>query len=384
MMSEWLLEWVWIIFVQGPLLIIEGIDKVFSELMGFGIGNSFLGTEDNHTILIIYGILILVSILFSIYAIFIKFIKSRTNELEMKQSVVSTVKYTLINLVILILIPMVIILLSLLLDFISQSVLQITVDSNGIKGEEIAKKLYLIGYLGSNFDKVPIPEDFGPNNIDVQNNISYLKNYNYAVQIICSLVSMIVPLYLCWTFVQKYVEIFIFTSIMPLTITANFIDDGARFKILLKEVFGKFIIIIWCFIAFWMYKVFYSLLFAFNGGSQNFDTRSIIYTIAIIAINFSILLFTKLIGKSFDEKTGIIGTYKSSKKTYNTSRVLMNKQLVNRDEEEYKNSLKKIEDYQIENKKAIESLKAEVEIANKNNYNFYKTKDVNIFNEKMN
>ncbi len=385
MMSEWLLEWIWIIFVQGPLLIIRGIDEVFSQLMGFGIGNKFFDVQEGEkTILIVYSTLLLLSIIISVYAIFIKFIKTRADDHQLKQTVLTTIKYTGINVVILVFIPITIVLMSMLLDFITKSILDATINDSGLKSIEIARQLYTIGYIGPSPELIKIPDNLGPNYIDININVSYLKNYNYVVQIICTIVSMIMPLYLCWTFLQKYIEIFVFVSIMPLSVTSNFIDDGARFKVMIKEVFGKFVMILWCFLAFWIYKTLYSVLFMYKGNERNFETRAIIYTISIIAINFCLFLFTKLIGRSFNEKTGIIGTYKSSKQTYIVSKSFFNSELLNRSSNEYKSSLKTIEDYEKENKKSIDSLKSSIEINNKSRTNFNQLKDINLFNEKMN
>ncbi len=309
-------------------MIINGIDEIFAKLMGSSVGDSFLGHNGHDkTILVIYGIILMISIAFSIYAIILKIIKSRSNELDLKQSVITTTKYSLLNLVILVVMPIIIILVSMILDFISTNILEITINTSGIKTETIAQKLYWIGYLHDGFSSIAIPNNFGPRPTGTDANISYLRNFNFVVQVGCSMISMIMPLFLCWTFVQKYLEIFVFVSIMPMAVTTNFADDGARFKILLREVFSKFILILWCFIAFWLFKTLYYLMFG-SLEKVSFNSRQTVALISVIAINFCLFSFTKLIGKSLNERTGIIGTYKSSKQTYILSKRNYKKQLI--------------------------------------------------------
>lgn len=387
MMAEWNLEWVWIIFIQGPLLLLRGLQEIFSGLIGNNISDVFIGKNSvGASILIIYGIMVLISIIFTVYSIITRIVKSRSNELDMKQSVINIVKYSLINIAILVLLPLLIIFATFIFNIIFNSIFNSLNMVYSFKDFVISDKLYWIGYLGNGTPSINIGQ-YGPPNMIVNGN-SFLKEFNYVVEIISILISLFLPFYISWTFIQKYVEIFIFTTVIPLAITTNFIDDGSRFRMLMKQVFSKFIIILWCIIAYWMYIVIYYILFnELDKGSISTITKNnkgTIFLVASLAINLAIFGIGKIISKSLNQNIGIIGSFKSSKNTYNFTRKMFDKNSDIYKVREMYNSIDEIKEMEKENKKSINSLKSSIEISNKNNSSFNKVRDVDIFKDKEN
>lgn len=369
-------------------MMIDGLGQVFATITGANIPSIIGGTAENPSaIFIMYGVLVSISVLVSVMAIFVRFCKSRSNEMEIKYATISIFKYSLINFVIVLILPLIIILITYVLNLFSSSLLK----AIGIIGEngagikyDMSTKLYWVGYM------VDIPKDidalisgnFGPPNIIFKAKNVSINNFNYIIQIPSILLALFVPLYFCWTFIQKIIEIFALAIIMPIAITSNYTDDGARFKILMKSIAKKVMVVIWCIIGFWLFQFLITIMFQTvpNMKGDNL-ARGVIYLISIIALSVAILSTGLLLSKGINEKIGIIGSYKSATNTYSISKQTLATTLLDKNSELYKQNIETIVDTTLRNKNSINSLKAMIERNNTNeNIDLKKVKSVKLFN----
>lgn len=360
-------------------MMVDGLCQVFVTITGANIPAIIGGTAENPSaIFIMYGVLVSISVLVSVIAILVRFCKSRSNEIEIKYATISIFKYSLINFVIVLILPLIIILITYVLNLFSSSLLK----AIGIVGDngagikyEMAKNLYWVGYMnqipnpgiGITVQETLVNGNFGPPNIIfTEQNVS-INNFNYIIQIPSILLALFVPLYFCWTFIQKIVEIFTLAIIMPIAITSNYTDDGARFKILMKSIFKKVMVVIWSIIGFWLFQFLITVMFQTvpKMSGKNLD-RGVVYLISIIALSIAILSTGFLLSRGINEKMGIIGSYRSATNTYSVSKQTLSTTLLDRNSESYKKNIETITDTTLRNKNSIDSLKSMIERNNTN------------------
>lgn len=320
MYVNWLLDFIWRIFVQGPLMIINSITDVFEaifalksfDLIGTNKKLDFASATKGY---LLTGTFIMAFILIIFLVQFILVFISESGLI--KEKIIKTSKRLFKSFFLILLTPFLIMLFSLILDQVILAFSKVFFDSYKTKyGSSLAKSLYDVGYWGdkSNVPNVSITSEasFAPPSYE------YLRKYNFALQILSVNFTMVLLVYMAWTFLQKIIEIFIIYISFPFAFGANLNHKNIAVPLWTKEILNKAIIALMIPISFFVFNI---IILGAHNNLLNKETTTkvnkIIYTIMIGSCGSAIIFTNIFISKTLLEHSGFLGSYKSIKQTKN-------------------------------------------------------------------
>lgn len=353
MYNIWLLEFFWTIFVQGQLQIINGSSQAFIGLNSQPIFGGYL------EIITYFYIALFVTILFVfIIAFLIKFIaiSGSLNDISIKEKLIATAKKFGSTILILIALPIIMYLITIVLDFVLS---KLFVDLNIISvdgQEDFLKQLYTIGSQNIAIGGINM-ETFGPPSS------AYIENYNYFVQFIVINAIMFSYLYLMWTYFQKLLEIFILFITAPIAGVFAFSNEDLKIKLWIKEIKNKLLSMLMVVIIFSLYNFIIMALINQLSNLDNINIKYIFSVILSIGLFIVIILSVNIFNKKNEQYKGILKSLRSIQDSLKYNFVVLD------------NNLKKINNhsqYMIEensiNHKLVEQVKSvEKNISNNKN-----------------
>lgn len=301
MYNIWLLEFFWTIFVQGQLQIING-----SSLAFIGINSQPIFSGYFETITYFYlGLFAITSFVF-IIAFLIKFIaiSGNMNEISIKEKLIHTAKRFGSTLLILITLPLIMYILTIVLDF---SLGRLFIDTNIISSDghdTFMYQLYTIGIENLPTNAIDVTH-FGPPSSQ------YIENYNYFVQFIVVNAIMFSYLYLMWTYFQKLIEIFILYITAPFAGVFAFSDDDLKVKLWMKEIKNKLISMLMVIVIFTLYNFIIMAIINQLSNSNDINLKYILSVIISVGLFIVIIISVNMFNKHNQQYKGIIKSIRS-------------------------------------------------------------------------
>ncbi|MGL5519911.1 MAG: Mbov_0396 family ICE element transmembrane protein [Metamycoplasmataceae bacterium] len=344
MYINWLLEFVWRIFIQGPLMIINSFSEVLKRIFGlkffdFAIntnGNSILQTVLSYSLSAAFvSAFLLVVFLFQFIVVFL------SEKGIIKNRIINSFKRLGLSFFLIILVPIAMMLFALVFDQISIVFNNIWFNSTGDAGSSMAKLLYDIGYWDAG--SVPNPGgttgSFGPPAYE------HLIKYNFALQIFVVNFTMILVLYFSWNFLQKIIEMFMLYITYPFGVLASVGSDQITSKIWFKEILNKATIAM---LTILLYHLFVIFVFSqakdlIGSGAATPITSKILFTVLLTAFGFAAIYLNAFVSRLFYQYSGFINSYKSAKQTFSFSNKYINVEERNSYKSYKKETVKEIE-----------------------------------------
>ncbi|MGL4343172.1 MAG: Mbov_0396 family ICE element transmembrane protein [Metamycoplasmataceae bacterium] len=325
MYVNWLLDFVWRIFIQGPLMIINSFSNVLKNIFGLkffdvvttgdsGISNTIISYALSAAFVAAFCLIVF---LFQFIVIFL------SEKGYFKYRIINSFKRLSLSFFLILLVPIFMMIFALIFD-------QILLIFNNIwfgignedPGKSIATLLYDVGYWESG--NVPIP---GGNISFAPPAYEYLIKYNFTLQIFVVNFTMIVVLYFSWNFLQKIIEIFMLYITYPFAVLASIGSDKITSKIWFKEILNKATIALLTILLYYLFTIF--ILSQDNAliGSEakNVIVSKILFTVLLTAFGFSMLYLNIFVSRLFYQYSGFINSFKSAKQTFNFSNKFLTK-----------------------------------------------------------
>lgn len=301
MYNIWLLEFFWTIFVQGQLQIINGSSQAF---IGFNSQHIFSGYFE--IITYFYLAFFVIVLLVFIIAFLIKFIaiSGNMNDISVKEKIIATGKRFGTTMLILIALPIIMYLITILLDL---ALTRLFVDTNiiSIDGQEtFLKQLYCIGSVNLPVASIDI-NNFGPPSS------VYIENYNYFVQFIVVNAILFSYLYLMWTYFQKLLEVFILFVTAPFAGVFAFSEEDLKIKLWVKEIKNKLLSMLMVVIVFTFYNFIIMAIINQLSNLDNLNMKYIFSVILSIGLLIVVILSVNIFNKKNDQYKGIIKSIRS-------------------------------------------------------------------------
>ena len=326
MYVQWLLEFVWRIFIQGPLLIINffttngNINNLLSNI-GFTLNTS-------ETLTSVINITIVISIIMSIFAalfviIFVfkifKVLIVSNNE-NTKMEIIELSKEFLKTLCFIFIFTLFFSFIFILFDVLFQVMNEVgenLMNNLGSSGENITienipSRLYwiLTGLeLGNNTNFLPPSNDF----------LSTANSMNFLFSIILVVSFSFILIWIVWSMFQKMIEIVFLYITFPISLAAGIETQQISWKIWMKEIINKIVLV---FILAILLRVF---LYLFYFICETIivpiwsDHNNVLYVCLFLtlALGGSSLFVSKMFSIKTKENIGIFSSIKSFKQTRN-------------------------------------------------------------------
>jgi len=236
---EILLGWIWIIFIQGPLVIIDILMQpggIFSYLTMSGLTDLLFGGqvdpvtfEPEHLpkYFVIFFVIATVTIviMFIMQLIIIQFTETHT----IREKLMKAIKNTFLSIMVIFFIPFFFTLINFLMVGL-MSVLNL--ETFGKEGS-LAKTLWQIGNLSGGY---PVPTSYGPPPFGA------LTEWNYLVEFIAVWFTLYTLFLSSMTLVERIIDLLLLFSIAPIVAAMMPVDQGKRLGVWKEMTIGKFII----------------------------------------------------------------------------------------------------------------------------------------------
>lgn len=282
-----LLKFVWIIFLQGPLCLLNVGEQALQYLCGGIQWNIIFGAQahfDNGILMppswndvsIPYPFIgfCAVALVLGLIVFIIQIVKifGSTDKQagETQSNTLQAIKMAVSAILVCVAIPIFMFISTILLSFFMVIIKQVF--QNG-ETQSLGEYMYSIGYNGS--DPPTAPSDFGPPSDKA------ILNYNFLVQFVGTWFSFIAILIISWMVMIKTVELmflFIFSPFIAMTMPA---DNGKRMNIWKDFVIAKILIISVNYFAFYLYL--YILRVATQTIINNPDINGVLLQFILIA-----------------------------------------------------------------------------------------------------
>ncbi len=356
MYVQWLLEFLWRIFIQGPLLLIKfltGDNFTNGALFNFYV-NDKPGNEHywSYLSLPLYtGIAML--LLFICFVLRIAMLTIRANGYTSKKDFADAFKRLLIFSAITFCLSIAISLVLAAMDAINNSITDIFLKSKKInqdmKVHDFSSYVYFCIFNGSlSWTEVSadgVKDFFNPDRFQITSGLKPGDKINFIVAIMFVLTISCFLMWMIWTIFQKSLEIIFLSFGLPFTMSFSQTDETSmRWKIWVNEIFNKIIIF---FVLLVMYRFFlflfidtYNLVWSSSGSiplpinsispaidipiiggddvpSIKDSHSNILYImwIVVLANGSAIIFFTKYIASKNYEHIGFFQMVKSFKQT---------------------------------------------------------------------
>ena len=317
-----LLKFVWIVFIQGPLLIVSYVADAIKYLTQGILWNVFFDTNGSYKNGVITPPSLndikisWVFIGFVIIAIFIGLLvfiwqiikitttKSQDTKLQ-KQGIINAIKFFVLSFFVCFSIPALFFMLIAVMGFLSEAINLAFTGSSDQTG--IADFLYLLG-APSGFNG-PVPSNFAAPDDSV------ILNYNILIEWLGSWFALFALLVVSWIIMLKTAELFFLMIISPFLAFTMPLDDGKRIVLYKNMVISKALVILGNLVMYYVYIILMSIIhstiaqsdwFNANGGSIAKAIVELAFvagsTMAVFAASSMIATF---IGESFGMREGM-------------------------------------------------------------------------------
>lgn len=315
----WLVEFVWRIFIQGPLLLIKFFTKNINKLLTLYIFKGGSTTINNPAIeaLITYSFFVTIGSMLIILVYIYHLLRILVNNdiLNPKIQIINATKHFFKILIILIVFPLIMYAALALFATIAGIIERRfnAVDKvSGVSNWNIAEMLYRIITNADPSEKVD-------KNFLIPNDISKIDTMNLIVSIALVLSFSGFLLWIIWSIFQKLIEIFFMYLSFPISLAFSQDSYEIRWKIWIREILNKLLIVFTLILFFRVFIYFFYFTFNnhFNKVWNNQEHKLYLSLILTLALGSSIVFMTKLISHRNKEHVGILSSHKSFKQTTN-------------------------------------------------------------------
>lgn len=292
-----ILKAVWLVFVQGPLTILGGFDKALKFLSGGIVWKLLFGGKQEFSwayLPIAFWGFIIVAVLLLIIIFAINFIKMQFHDtIEIKASIIKSLKMTGLAAIIIFSLPMVFFLLNAFIIFL------VSIMNNifGIKNNNIMGAIYNIGNPIWNGQLNDYPDDFlAPENI---------LEWNITAQIFGTWFMLFAIFMLGLALVQKVLELYFLFIIGPVVATTMVNDGGERINTWKNLVISKSLASIGTIISYYVFMIAMSAVFSSGFSDFNWTERQLLTILFICGGALATLGMSNLIARFVGEASGI-------------------------------------------------------------------------------
>lgn len=313
MYVNWLLQFVWIIFVQGPLLVIKGLQLFITKLFGLDL-YSFFQNQGSiaNKIFLTYGFYLMISIFIGIMVFICRMIMIfLSDDIDSKPKIIKLSKGAGKGILLVIGFPI------LFMGFIAFLGAINLVIFNIFKNDRS-----FVFKLSDNISNYYLDKTMFNNNLTLNEiGIKKLENVNFIVQIGSSLIGMSIMIWFFWNFIQKIIEIFILFLSYPIIVGATLGDGEIKRKILINEILNKALIFLTTII---FYSLFITILQVANqiitkppkADENNIgDLKPILKFVFLFITSTSIISMNWFFSKSIRQHNGVLQSLNSIKQT---------------------------------------------------------------------
>lgn len=323
MYVQWLLEFVWRIFIQGPLLIINffttngNINKILENV-------GFVPTESNSLNSII-NISVVISIIISFAAILItcififklfKVVASR--EIIIKYQLIEIVK-ELFKIIVLtfifsIFFGVIFILFDTLFTLLNEAGEKIINQVGVNETSSIEKIPSILYYIISGVEYTNNENFLFPNNF-----LESANSMNFLFSIILVLVFSFSLIYIIWSIFQKMIEIIFLYITLPITFATGFESQKINWKIWTKEIFNKialiFVLAILLRLYLYLFYSIYTNIIIKIWGEKDHNINLYLSLFVVLALSGSSFFVSRMFSIKYKENIGIFNTISSINQT---------------------------------------------------------------------
>ncbi len=369
MYVQWLLEFVWRLFIQGPLLIINFFtsDNVLTNLtsnIGFNINSDYGIINSLISVSIVFSFALVLIIFVFLYKLFKVMITSNHNytKIQLIEVFKEFAKTILITLVFVLIFQLVFACFDVLMNVFNK-----VYDKANTKSNFITNILYSL-ITGQNLTKDNQYFLFPDKNF-----LTIMDSMNFLVSIILVMSFAFFLIWMVWSIYQKMLEIMFLYITFPISLAFGQESEKLSWKIWTKEIFNKFMIIFLLLVCIRLYCYGFYMTYQTiikNVWKTNDQGKLYISLIYILATGSCIMFATKFIANRNKENIGIIGSFSSFKQTRN---FITNKQVINNNDN---NS------YQVSINENINTLKSDIRrLRYEQNENIASLRKIKLFNK---
>ena len=313
-----LLKFLWIVFIQGPLLIVSYVADAIKYLTQGIFWNIFFDTNGVYK----NGVITppnlndvkipWIFIGFVIIAIFIGFLVfiwqvvkvtvTTNNDTKLqKKGIINAIKFFVLGFLVCFSIPALFFILIAIMGFLSEAINLAFTGSQKENG--IADFLYLLG-APNNFSG-PVPTNFAPPDDDV------ILNYNILIEWLGSWFALFALLIVSWVIMLKTAELFFLMIISPFLAFSMPLDDGKRMVLYKNLVISKALVILGNLIMYYVYIILVSVIhltiahsdwFNANGGNV---AKSIVELAFVAGSSMAVFAASSMIATFIGEGFGM-------------------------------------------------------------------------------
>ena len=369
MYVQWLLEFVWRIFIQGPLLIINFFtnDNVLTNLTSniwFNINSDYGVINSLINVSIVFSFALILIIFVFLYKLFKVMITSNHSytKIQLIEVFKEFSKTILITLVFVLIFQFVFASFDVLMNVFNK-----VYDKTNMKTSFITNILYSLitsESLSKNNPYFLFPEnDF----------LTKMDSMNFIASIVLVMSFAFFLIWMVWSVYQKMLEIMFLYITFPISLAFGQESEKLSWKIWTKEIFNKFVIIflllvsirIYCYGFYMTYQTIIK-----NVWKTNDQGKLYVSLIYILATGSSCIFATKFIANRNKENIGIIGSFSSFKQTRN---FITNKQVINNNDNN---------NYQVSINENINTLKSDIRrLRYEQNSNISSLRKIKLFNK---
>lgn len=314
MYVNWLLQFVWIIFVQGPLLVIKGLQSFITKLFGLDL-YSFFQNQGSiaNKIFLTYGFYLMISIFIGIMVFICRMIMVfLSDDIDSKPKIIKLSKGAGKGILLVIGFPILFMGFIAFLGAINLVIFNIFKNDRSFVFELSDN---ISDYYLNN--KTMLESNFAIN----EEGFKELQNVNFIVQIGSSLIGMSIMIWFFWNFIQKIIEIFILFLSYPIIVGATLGDGEIKRKILINEILNKALIFLTTII---FYSLFITILQVANKiiteipqvNEKNIgNLKPILKFVFLFITSTSIISMNWFFSKSIRQHNGVLQSLNSIKQT---------------------------------------------------------------------
>ncbi len=314
MYVNWLLQFIWIVFVQGPLIVIKVLNGLIKTALGSNLYDSFFGTGTTpgpQSALLTYAFFATISVVLLATFFLIKLIMIfGSNKINLKYKIISLSKDAGKFFVIIVLFPLFFMAFMLVLGSIGVAIFGISSNNGGFSFELSSS---ISGYYLS-------AEYFNADNFSLNDSgIGKLSTVNFFVQIAASLTGSIIMIWFFCSYIVKIIEIFILFLAFPIGESIAIGEGDIKRKKWINEILNKSLMLI---ATIMFYFLFITLLKAgskiaiLNPDAGGITSKKPIINFLFLFIgSWSVIALNWFFTRKIREHNGILQSLNSIKQT---------------------------------------------------------------------
>ncbi len=331
MYVQWLLEFVWRIFIQGPLLVInfftsdKNIYNIFSNTSFFNGTNSIINISIVLSILIaISAVFIVITFIYKLFKILILSNGGEYTKIQIVETMKEFAKVIFFIFLFVLFFGTLFFLFDVLFMALNDASEQI-ITSNG-ESNNISNIPSILYYLITGIPNSANNSNFlfpDSNYLETANSMNFLISIIFVVSFSLFLIWNI------WSIFQKMLEIMFLFVTFPISLGLGLESQKINWRVWTKEILNKMLLIfilaislrlfLWLFFA--IYANIVSTLWAIDNG------QLYISFFVSVALGGAMIFATKMFSYKLKENIGFIGSFSSTKQTrsFITNNNLLNK-----------------------------------------------------------